>query len=90
MTFEMVLEQMKAIHQAKNSDYGKSYELSARLLNQPVIVGLLHRMTDKLFRVCNLATGSGEPQVKDEVLTDTLLDLANYAVLGILSLGGRE
>jgi len=32
MTFDAVLERMAAIHQAKNADYGNSFELSAQLL----------------------------------------------------------
>jgi hypothetical protein len=85
MTFETILEQMTAIHLAKNADYGNSYELSARLLGRPVVEGLLHRMSDKLARACKLAQGQNA-QVQDEALTDTLLDLANYAVLAILAL----
>ncbi len=83
--FEAVLLQMAAIHEAKNTDYGNSYELSAKLLGQPVVTGLLHRMTDKLARACNLAQGNS-PAVRDEKLADTLLDLANYAILAILAL----
>ena len=89
MTFETILERMATIHKAKNSDYGNSYELSAQLLRRPVVEGLLHRMADKLARACNLAQGQA-PQVQDEALTDTLLDLANYAVLAILTLEGKE
>lgn len=85
MTFGDILERMAAIHKAKNSDYGNSYELSARLLGRPVVEGLLHRMSDKLARACKLAQGQAA-QVQDEALTDTLLDLANYAVLAILAL----
>jgi len=85
MNFNSVLERMAAIHQAKNADYGNSFELSARLLGRPVVEGLLHRMCDKLARACRLAQGR-DPQVKDEALADTLLDLANYAVLALLSL----
>jgi len=85
MTFEMVLEEMAAIYEAKNSDYGNSFELAAELLDRPVAEVLLSRMCDKLSRACRLAVG-GDPQVKDEVLIDTLLDLANYAVLGVLAL----
>jgi hypothetical protein len=84
MTFETVLERMAAIHRAKNADYGNSYELSARLLGRPVVEGLLHRMSDKLSRACKLAQGQ-KAQVQDEALTDTLIDLANYAVLAILA-----
>jgi len=83
--FEAVLLQMAAIHEVKNADYGNSYEISAELLGQPVVVGLLHRMTDKLARACHLTQGN-DPAVKDEKLADTLLDLANYAVLAILAL----
>jgi len=85
MTFDSILERMAAIHKAKNADYGNSYELSARLLARPVVEGLLHRMSDKLARACRLAQGQ-TPQVEGEALQDTLLDLANYAVLAILAL----
>lgn len=84
-TFDAVLERMAAIHQAKNSDYGNSYELSARLLGRPVVEGLLHRMADKLARACNLAQGKAA-QVQDEALADTLMDLANYSILAVLAL----
>ncbi|MDD3582243.1 MAG: nucleotide modification associated domain-containing protein [Desulfobacca sp.] len=89
MKFGNILNEMAAIHEAKNADYGNSFELSARLLNQPIVVGLLHRMTDKLARACHLA-GGADPQVKDEALRDSLLDLANYSVLAILALDGHK
>jgi hypothetical protein len=83
-TFETILARMAAIHQAKNADYGASYDLAPALLGIPAHVGILVRMTDKLARACRLAQGQA-PQVGDEALTDTLLDLANYAVLAILA-----
>lgn len=86
MRFETILERMAAIHRAKNADYGASYDLAPALLGIPAHVGLLVRMTDKLARACRLAQGQ-DPQVKDEALTDTLIDLANYAVLAVLALG---
>jgi hypothetical protein len=89
MTFDAILAQMSEIHRRKNSDYGNSFELSAHLLNRPVVEGLLHRMSDKLARACRLAQGRAA-QVQDEALTDTLLDLANYAVLAILAIDGEE
>ena len=85
MTYDDVLERMGAIHQAKNADYGSSYNLAPALLGIPAHVGILVRMTDKLARACKLAQGQAA-QVQDEALTDTLLDLANYAVLAILAL----
>lgn len=84
-TFEEITRRMNETYSAKNQDYGNSYELSARLLNRPVVEGLLTRMCDKISRACRLA-GGADPQVKDEALSDTLLDLANYAVLAVLAL----
>ncbi len=84
--FVAVLEKMAKIHAAKNADYGNSFEVAARMLNRPVVEVLLSRMTDKLARACNLVS-RGEAAVKEESLADTLLDLANYAVLAVVSLG---
>lgn len=89
MTFETILERMAAIYRVKNSDYGNSYELSARPLGRPVVEGLLHRMSDKLARACRLAQGQA-PQVEGEALTDTLMDLACYSVLAILAVEGKQ
>jgi hypothetical protein len=89
MTFDDILVHMAAIHKAKNADYGSSYNLAPALLGIPAHVGLLVRMTDKLARACRLAQGK-VPQVEGEALQDTLLDLANYAVLAILALAARE
>ena len=41
-----------------------------------------------LARACRLSQGQA-PQVEGEALTDTLLDLANYAVLAILAVEGK-
>jgi len=89
MTFDDVLKRMAAIHRAKNADYGNSYELAAEFLHRPVVEVLLSRMADKLARACRLAQGKA-PQVEGEALEDTLLDLANYAVLGVLTLKGDK
>jgi hypothetical protein len=85
MTFETVLERMADIHEAKNADYGNSFELAADLLGRPVVEVLLSRMTDKLARACNLVQ-RGRAKVADESLADTLLDLANYAALAVVAL----
>lgn len=88
--FMAVLERMAKIHHAKNADYGNSYELAADLLGRPVVEVLLSRMTDKLARACNLVRRNGQAAVKDESLADTLLDLANYAVMGVVALGNNQ
>lgn len=84
--FVAVLKKMATIHEAKNTDYGNSFELAARMLGRPVVEVLLSRMADKLARACNLVSRNGQAAVKEESLADTLLDLANYAVLAVVSL----
>ena len=90
--FVAVLKKMAQIHAAKNADYGNSFELAAAMLKRPVAEVLLSRMTDKLARACNLVSRNGKAAVKDESLADTLLDLANYAVLAVVALqkGNQE
>ena len=83
--FEQVLERMAAIQEAKNADYGSSFELAAGLLGRPVVEVLLSRMTDKLARACNLVQ-RGEARIPDESLADALLDLANYAAQAVVAL----
>ena len=51
--------------------------------------GLRVRMHDKLARLNHLVDAGQEPQVLDEKLTDTLLDLANYAIISVLVLKGE-
>ena len=60
----------------KNSDYGNSFDQS---LAEFGLVASAVRMTDKLNRFKTLIDKS-QSQV-DESLCDTLLDLANYAVM---------
>lgn len=60
----------------KNSDYGNSFDQS---LAEFGLVASAVRMTDKLNRFKTLMD---KPHIKvDESLGDTLLDLANYAVM---------
>ncbi len=47
------------------------------------------RLSDKLNRVKALTRGDSQ-QVKDESLRDTLLDLANYAILAVMEMDRRE
>ena len=66
---------------AKDSDYGDSF---GKTFDKYGIVSALTRMSDKLNRLDNLAS-SNTMQV-DESIEDTLLDLANYAMLTYLQI----
>ena len=72
------------IAKLKNSDYaiGSDAFLNFRAceaLNIPAEIGLLVRMTDKLTRISNLL--NKKASVKNETITDTLSDLANYGMI---------
>lgn len=70
----------------KNNDYtgGASDPFSnfksVEVLGIPTEVGFLTRMMDKMKRISSFVE-KGELQVKDESVTDTLADLANYSCL---------
>ena len=67
-----------AILKRKNADYNKSTDALSGF-RRFGIRGILVRMEDKLGRIENLL--DKPPQVTDESIDDTLLDVANYAFL---------
>lgn len=75
-----------ATSQKKNSDYTGGSEdpfanfKSVESLGIPTEIGFLTRMMDKMKRISSFVE-QGTLQVKDESVTDTLQDLANYACL---------
>lgn len=79
VTFEKVVEQMTELYKKKNADYGDGI---TKNLNSYKIAfpSYLFRVKEKAERCLSLQE-NGEAQVKDEKLTDTLLDIANYAVI---------
>ena len=81
-TYKNVLKTMQEIHEAKNSDYGDS---AHRTFEQFGLTAYLVRMQDKMNRLIALnqvvTAGQGRIQVEDEKLSDTLIDLANYAAM---------
>lgn len=74
-----ILEEMHDIYIRKNTDYGDStHETYMKFGPNAYLV----RMQDKLNRVHNLVkNGTGNAYVTDESIHDSLLDLANYAIL---------
>ena len=80
--FEDVAIQLRNIYDAKNRDYGDSFSQSFKEEGMAMV---RIRLGDKLNRLKNLTRGA-EQQVKDESVRDTLLDLANYAIMTIIEL----
>tara|TARA_Y100000389_G_C17228648_1_gene397004 strand:+ start:343 stop:636 length:294 start_codon:yes stop_codon:yes gene_type:complete len=76
-------EQLKAVQQEafelfskKNKDYGDSFATYGP-------VGVIVRMGDKIKRLISVTT-NGVHLVDNESLRDTLIDLHNYAAMGIM------
>lgn len=84
--FREITEQMADLYERKNKDYGDSFSNS--LDEFGVIAGVV-RLNDKMSRIKAL-TKNGEQLVLDESIKDTLQDLANYSIMTMMWLEGRE
>lgn len=78
--FQKITEKMHQIYLKKNKDYGSSFD---RQYDKYGMTSVLIRLSDKLNRLEQI-TKSGTVEVKDESVDDTLLDLANYAILALI------
>lgn len=77
--FKDILEEMSNLYERKNKDYGGSFDKS---LDEDGLIVLKIRLGDKFNRFSQLIK-SNKQEVKDESIEDTLIDLANYAAMGI-------
>lgn len=80
----MICDEIKELYRKKNADYGDSFHKT--FIEEGMAMPRI-RLTDKLERFKRL-TKSNEQNVKDENIRDTLIDLANYAIMTILELEG--
>ena len=74
-----ITNSLTKIYQAKNQDYGNSFETS---LYKFGLVASIIRLSDKMNRIECLS--QTKAKVKDESIEDTLLDLANYAIMTVI------
>lgn len=81
-----ICAELNDIYESKNADYGDAF---SRTFNEYGIVAPLLRMEDKLSRLKNLHR-KGVQQVKQESMRDTLIDLANYAIMTVMELDAQE
>lgn len=77
--FINITNSLTKIYQAKNQDYGNSFEKS---LYKFGLVASIIRLSDKMNRIESLS--QTKARVKDESIEDTLLDLANYAIMTVI------
>ena len=78
--FEEITKMMYNVYKAKNRDYGMSVTDTYEKFG---LTSFLVRLSDKLNRLISLDKRK-EILVKDEKIEDTLLDLANYAVIALI------
>ena len=75
-----VCQELTETYEKKNADYGNSFENS--LDKHGMIAGIV-RMDDKMSRLISL-NSKNEQLVLDESMRDTLMDLANYAIMSVM------
>lgn len=88
--YEEHLYTMLDIHElyyTKNKDYGDAFTQS---LDKHGPIAALVRMEDKWNRLSNLMSTGKEGYIKSESVEDTLIDLANYAIMTALYLRGKD
>lgn len=78
-----ICQKLNSIYKAKNHDYGDSFGDTFKKLG---IISAVTRLSDKMNRLMSLAV-THDAQVKDERIEDTLLDMANYAIMTLIELG---
>lgn len=96
--FEEILNNMFTTTRAKNSDYtnaDNAFSNFARITeisrnHISVQQSIFVRMTDKWERLCNLMFPIRERLVETETITDTILDLAVYAIILKISIESRQ
>ena len=78
--FNELAQTMCELYEKKNTDYGDSFNIS---LDKYGIIAALTRISDKFNRIENLILNQNK-KVEDEKVEDTLIDLANYAMMTVL------
>lgn len=83
---EKLCKELNQLYVAKNSDYNDAFGRSFR---RKGLAALSLRLEDKFMRFESLASGH-KAEVKDESIRDTLRDMANYCIMGMVELDAQE
>lgn len=72
-------KELNDTYKKKNHDYGDSF---GETFNKLGVISAITRISDKYNRLVSLCTlPEEERMVKDESISDTLLDMANYCIM---------
>ena len=77
-----ICDELNTLYAKKNHDYGDSFHIS--FVEEGMAMPRI-RLGDKFNRFKNLSRNNTQ-EVNDESLRDTLIDLANYAIMTILEM----
>lgn len=80
-----ICKKLNDTYRRKNLDYGNSF---SKQFKEYGITSSAIRIEDKFLRFKNLL--KNEAQVKDETIEDTLLDLANYAIMTVMEMKNQK
>ena len=83
--FRFITEEMVTLYSKKNTDYGDAFTQS---LDEDGLLVSKIRLKDKLNRFAKLI--ENDALVNDESMRDTLIDMANYAVMTMMWLDDNE
>lgn len=87
---QTICEDLNNLYRKKNSDYGDSFSKSFK--EYGIIMPCI-RLEDKLNRLKSLTVHNCVMEVHTESIEDTLMDLANYAIMTLMELkdyGGNK
>lgn len=79
---QKICSELNTLYAKKNHDYGDSFHIS--FVEEGMAMARI-RLGDKLNRFKTLSRNV-EQEVNDESIRDTLIDLANYAIMTILEM----
>lgn len=80
-THEAICKELTDIYVRKNADYGNSF---SEQYQEYGLISSAIRLDDKVRRLKQLV--NSESQVKNESVKDTLIDLANYAIMTVMEM----
>lgn len=81
----VVCTELNSLYSKKNKDYGNSF---TKTYEEFGLTMSAIRLNDKLERFKRLIKNDNE--VKDESIRDTLIDLANYAIMTVMEMDKNE
>lgn len=81
-----VCKELNALYTRKNHDYGDSFHKT--FIEEGFAMSRI-RLSDKLERFKTLSRNM-DAQVDDESIRDTLIDLANYAIMSIMEMDAEN